>query len=350
MKKTLILSLALLIVVSILWTGLHNIYKKSEGYHFINPTFAMMNKSLFLQKDEYNNMSKLKQTIILVRENGIRELYLELTVDCDLDKVMKAIKELDTYGITVGLWYDQQRNTVYTHNKIIDQLTKVNIYRSNITQDTVSLYFVQMLQPEELVTYKDTYLSNILQLTNLVKQGAKEQKIEVEIGWVLPQASDGEKLDIIYNGYTKRFHFHVLDSVDEIAIISTKDHTFLTQVLNESIYAKRKDKQVNIAIESLTNKVYKDNNVDLLETIQREYQDFSLIDSRNQLLFLEQDTINKLIKLRYDINDDSEVNIQDFIVFVFDFIKGNTKQQHDFNYNNVVDIYDLIAIFLNFSN
>jgi len=350
MKKTLISSLALLVVLLFLWIGIHKIYEKNEGYHFINPTFAMMNKSLFLQKDEYNNMSKLKQTIILVRENGIREVYLEFTVDCDLDKAMKAIEELDTYGISVGLWYNHQRLTVDMHNNIIDQLSKVAVYSADSTQNTVSVYFVQMLQPAELVKYKDTYLSNILQLTNLVKQGAKEHDIEVKIGWVLPAASDGEKLDIVYNGYTKRFHFHVLDSVDVIAVISSKERTFLAQVLNESIYAKRKDKQVNIAIESLANKSYKDSNIDLLEAIQREYQEFSLIDSRNQLLFLEQDTINKLIKLRYDINDDSKIDIKDFIVFVFDFIKGNTKQQHDFNHNNVVDINDLIAIFLNFSD
>ena len=347
--KKIILTIAIVSLLLLLfWTGLQGIIEKKEGYYYINSTFAMMNKTLFLKVDEYKQEKQVEQMIQLARENGIRMLYLELYPEMDFDILLQTYQKIDRYGIEIGYWYSYQRVITNAHFNIAEQLHQLYM---KTQQSSISIYFCQNSGEQELILYKDTYLHTILQFTKTLQTDAKALAYPLEIGWVLPAVAEADKINTVFEGYTKKLHFHTLDNADMLGVIPSLGKPLIAQVLNEAIYASRKDKRASLVLEyGVYKELFQNTNQDynqFLHELQQAYQEMATLNMRSQVLFFDREILLDIVQHRYDLNRDGKINLEDLLDFSAAYFTGKTGAEHDFNQDRVVDIYDLIALFVN---
>ncbi|OEF98506.1 hypothetical protein [Desulfuribacillus alkaliarsenatis] len=344
MKRMTAIAIALLLVLLSLWTGLYKAVEDQEGFYYINPNFAMMNKSLFLQENEYSSKRNLNQTIKLCRENAIRKVYLELSPATKQQRIKQAEGLFKTYGIQVGYWYNVQSPGSLG---LLDTLEQIEEIYNEFQKSNIDLYFIIRTSAEEFLSYQQSYLNLIVEATNYIDNKRKDTNINIDVGWIIPAISESDNYRVTYNNYSKRATYHIMDLADVLAIIP-KTHTSLkSQVLNETMYANRIDKKVNVAISEQSGDGYVNNKQYFVQLVNKEYQELIQIAPNIELIFLDQNMLLDKISYRYDLNGDGKVNLQDIGIFISDYIRGDTTEKHDFNRSQVVDIYDLISIFLN---
>ncbi len=346
LKKIVVMISCMCLFLILMWLGLSNAVEEKEGYHFINPTFAMLNKSLFLHVGEYTKEKDIGNTIKIAKENGIRNVYLELTYDTEVRDILKATELFDRYGIVIGFWYNHQRATTSSHDDIFQQLEQL---QKKIGVNQIPLYFVYKVDNQELITYKSTYLYSLLQLTYDLQQYANTAAFGMDIGWIIPSVPEAETINVVYGGYAKKFHFHILDHVDMLALLPSANTDFFSQNLNETVYGERKNKHVHLAIDYNIYKQLRNEVGDVATKLQREYQEMVAINRQSQIVFLDQRILQDMINQRYDLYEDGKIDIRDLSVFLRDYVNGSTSLKHDFNQNGTVDMYDGISLFLNMS-
>ncbi|OEH85726.1 hypothetical protein BHU72_02730 [Desulfuribacillus stibiiarsenatis] len=340
MKKMLISTLVIIFCIFSFWTGIHRIMDTKEGFHYINPNFALVEKALFIKAQEYGNKSMLNSSIKIMQENGIRSVFLEMPSEPNLETLVNTATILNNYGLTIGVWYNYHQIVSLSREDIWNQIQRV---QQELIVTTIPVYAFVTLETNDLISYRDAYLKKINEFTKELKERQASHRLNVPVGWIIPASENQKLFQTYHDNYTKKFHFHVLDVADQLAIVPNGKLPFKNQVLNEIVYGSKKSKTAHLALDGN----YLKHNIGKMEELLMDVFEIQRIDKESKLIILDQQILHQMINNRYDLNQDHVVNYKDLFDFVIAYITRSTTKQHDFNQNRVVDYYDLLALFIN---